>query len=531
MKIKTLKVKNFRGYKGEVQIDFDNLTAFVGRNDIGKSTLMEALDIFFHDGKGLIKLEKEDINKAEKENGNTDVVISVSFEELPDKVIIDESNETTLANEYLLNAKGQLEVIKCFKNAATTATGIKISIRANHPTNPACSNLLWKKQQNLCEIVDSLGISCADKRKNALMRASIWAKYKDEGTLQLKETEIDVNNKDGDIKAIWGKLQSYMPYFSLFQSDRKNCDGDSEVQDPLKEAVKQIIADGELQEKLDYVAKKVREKLEEVAKLTLSKVKEMNKEIADSLHPKMPTANELKWTDVFKGLSITGDEDIPINKRGSGVRRLILLNFFRAEAERRQKEFNNQHIIYAIEEPETSQHKLHQRMLIKALKELANEGNAQVLITTHSSDIVKQLKFEQLKLVYEADGTKQIKNVEKSSLPYPSLNEVNYLAFGNVNEEYHNELYGFLQSKAIDEDARNEKEKDFENWLVARGCSQSKQWVRVRGGSPQSPVPCTLCTYIRNLIHHPENDHNNDYTEEELMNSICTMKKIVQDIS
>ena len=94
MKIKTLKVKNFRGYKDEVQIDFDNLTAFVGRNDIGKSTLMEALDIFFHDGKGLIKLEKEDINKAEKENGNTDVVISVSFEELPDKVIIDESNRS-----------------------------------------------------------------------------------------------------------------------------------------------------------------------------------------------------------------------------------------------------------------------------------------------------------------------------------------------------------------------------------------------------------------------------------------------------
>lgn len=46
-----------------------------------------------------------------------------------------------------------------------------------------------------------------------------------------------------------------------------------------------------------------------------------------------------------------------------------------------------------------------------------------------------------------------------NSLPYPSLNEVNYIAFGEANEEYHNELYGFLQSKAIDEDAKNEKEK------------------------------------------------------------------------
>lgn len=53
----------------------------------------------------------------------------------------------------------------------------------------------------------------------------------------------------------------------------------------------------------------------------------MNPNIANSLHPRFPMTQELKWADVFKGLSITGDEDIPINKRGSGVKRLILLNF------------------------------------------------------------------------------------------------------------------------------------------------------------------------------------------------------------
>ncbi|MEY8403925.1 AAA family ATPase [Oscillospiraceae bacterium 44-34] len=44
--------------------------------------------------------------------------------------------------------------------------------------------------------------------------------------------------------------------------------------------------------------------------------------------------------DVFKSVSITSDENIPINKRGSGSKRLILLNFFRAEVERRQGEVN-----------------------------------------------------------------------------------------------------------------------------------------------------------------------------------------------
>ena len=38
MKIKNFKIRNFRGYKGEVTIDFDNFTAFVGKNDIGKAS-------------------------------------------------------------------------------------------------------------------------------------------------------------------------------------------------------------------------------------------------------------------------------------------------------------------------------------------------------------------------------------------------------------------------------------------------------------------------------------------------------------
>ncbi|MDP0590091.1 MAG: AAA family ATPase [Candidatus Endonucleobacter bathymodioli] len=66
----------------------------------------------------------------------------------------------------------------------------------------------------------------------------------------------------------------------------------------------------------------------------------------------------------------TRNEDIPINKRGSGVKRLILLNFFRAEAERRQNENNVPSIIYDIEEPETSKHQNHQRKLIEAFIEL-----------------------------------------------------------------------------------------------------------------------------------------------------------------
>lgn len=46
MKLREVILKNFRGYYTETRIKIDNLTALIGKNDIGKSTILEALDIF-----------------------------------------------------------------------------------------------------------------------------------------------------------------------------------------------------------------------------------------------------------------------------------------------------------------------------------------------------------------------------------------------------------------------------------------------------------------------------------------------------
>lgn len=45
MKIKNVAIKNFRGYSDEINSDFEDLTAFVGKNDIGKSRTCESKSI------------------------------------------------------------------------------------------------------------------------------------------------------------------------------------------------------------------------------------------------------------------------------------------------------------------------------------------------------------------------------------------------------------------------------------------------------------------------------------------------------
>lgn len=509
MRIQSLKIKNFRGYYDEILINFDNMTAFVGKNDIGKSTVLEALDMFFNDGKGIIKFDKNDVNIESRYQENLDICITVTFSELPKKIIIDSTNETSLKSEYLLNANNNLEVIKKYSNGGSA----KVFIHALHPTNPNCSDLLLKKENELRKIIEQKQISCIDKKRNAIMRSSIWKYYED--NLQMAEVELDVTK--GDTKPIWEKLQKYLPLYSLFQSDRKNSDGDSEVQDPLKEAVKEILNDDTLKNKLDEVAKVVETKLKEVSNRTLEKLQEMSPEIANTLNPVIPTTASLKWADVFKNVSITSDENIPINKRGSGTKRLILLNFFRAEVERRQSEQNATSIIYAIEEPETSQHSENQKKLIKALLALSNSPNTQVIISTHSATIVKALNYDNIRIIRMKECQKIVENPLPNHLPYPSLNEVNYIAFSELSEEYHNELYGFIEEQDL-----------------LSTYKQSKPTVKytrlMRDGSTRTDE-ITMTEYIRHQIHHPENTYNVHFTDMDLHNSIESMREFIQSQS
>ena len=110
MKIDKIKIANFRSYQDEIVINLDDLNVFVGKNDIGKSTVLEALDIFFNENKGVIKLDKDDVNKKSKKEGDTEIRISLVFSNLPNTLTIDATNPTSLADEYLLTQEGRLEI-------------------------------------------------------------------------------------------------------------------------------------------------------------------------------------------------------------------------------------------------------------------------------------------------------------------------------------------------------------------------------------------------------------------------------------
>jgi AAA15 family ATPase/GTPase len=382
MKLTEIKLQNFRGYKNETAMKIEDFTVLIGRNDAGKSTWLDALNVFFNDA----DIEKDD---ACAQGNAVDVRITCVFSELPAELILDDQHPTSLQDEYLLRDDGQLEICRVFNCSSTKGKQSRIFAKAHHPSTVGCSDLLSLKIKDLKarateRQVNPAGINQSIKTD---LRKAIWSQTQ---ALNLATSEVDLSAEAG--KTAWEQIQLKLPVYALFKSDRASTDQDEEAQDPMKAAIKETVRQHEQQ--LSGLIAQVKTELEAVAKKTVEKIQEMSPELAKTLNPQVKNKN---WDSLFT-VSLTGDDGISINKRGSGTRRLVLLNFFRAKAE--DASINKgTGAIYAIEEPETSQHPNHQLMLLDAFLELTEQGHAQVILTTHTPTLARKVNRNLLRLV------------------------------------------------------------------------------------------------------------------------------------
>jgi len=387
MKLVEIKITNFRGYANETCIAFDPLTVLIGRNDAGKSSILDALDIFFNEA----TIERDDCCVR---TGSMDVRIACVLDDLPASIVLDEQYPTTLQSEYLLRADGKLEIVKVYDCTAAKGKFTGAFAKALHPTADGIEDLLSLKITELRtkaqqRAVDLTGINRTVK---AQIRQAIW-----QGAQEMELTEREVSLKKESAKDAFDQIQNYMPIYALFKSDRASTDQDAEAQDPLKAAIKEAIRRRE--QELNGVIADIRNELARVAARTVEKIRELSPDLANQLHP---SVKNKQWDSLFN-VTLTGENDIPINKRGSGTRRLVLLNFFRAMAED-AAQGRESGVIYAVEEPETSQHPNHQLLLLEAFEQLVEQGRCQVILTTHTPTLARRVDQACLRLITREHG-------------------------------------------------------------------------------------------------------------------------------
>ena len=369
-----------------ISVDFENITTFIGKNDAGKSTILEALEIFFNND--IVKIDRSDANVF---SNSKKVTIACDFTELPNELVLDSGENTSLKEEYLLIDEDTMRIKKTY-DCSKSKPSEDIYIVANHPTADGFENLLSLKEKELQKMVKERQLNCS-KKGNPTMRKALWESADD---LKISEVEISLTKSKEDVKDIWSKIESHLPTYALFQSDRSSSDSDGEVQNPMKVAIQEAIS--EVQEEIQEIQEKVREKATEIANQTHEALQAIDPSLANELTPTFATPAVSKWNSLFS-IAMDTDAGISLNKRGSGVRRMILVGFFKAEAERKAKKSNKKDIIYAIEEPETAQHPNNQKILINSFLELSETPHCQIILTTHSPGLAQELPTDSIRFV------------------------------------------------------------------------------------------------------------------------------------
>lgn len=393
MKLKKVILHNYRCYTNDVPVSIDNLTCIIGRNDVGKSSIMEALDAFFNDN----NINKSDLSATAPADDQR-IEITCVFTNPPEEMALDTSAQCNLDEEGLLNAQKKLEIKRVWDCTGKTL-GKSTYLHCNYYNAPEADGLLSKKKDTLKAFIQNNAISMLDGGKTTInrdMRRAIRAHY---NMVDRSEQYIKVDGgltSEDNIKSIWKVISDQLPIYALFKMDRVLSDKDGNVQDPMKLAIEEALKVEEIQQKLRDVEEFVKTHTSQIADATIRKLANFDSKLAERLQSSF--SKECKWASVFD-ISLLNENNIPLNKRGSGIRRLVLLSFFQAQAETKKQEKNAPSIIYAIEEPETSQHPEHQLEIIHSLITLAEQPSTQVIFTTHSANLVCEIPIKSIRYV------------------------------------------------------------------------------------------------------------------------------------
>lgn len=403
MKLRHIEIVNFRGFATPFEVEVDDFTAFIGRNDIGKSSILAALTIFL-EGDG-VKIEQDD---GCIHGDPSTVRLTCEFDELPDTVILDDQFETNLGDEHLLRSNGHLRITKIYDCSKTKITPTIFINAESHPVDKDGNSLLPLTLPDLKKQAATNGVrlETGEATVKAKIRRALVERTE---AFIFKEANIPIGKNDS--QTLWTQILKHLPMCALFVSDRTCTEKDKEAQTPMGVAVEAALS--EVQADLDRLAEHVEKRVQDVADRTLAKLNDMNAELASQLTASLK--DKPKWKDIFK-YTLNSDEGVPMDKRGSGVRRLVLLNFFRAEAERKASSEGHRPIIYAIEEPETSLHPDHQKMLVRALLEISRTGG-QVLITTHAPGLAGEVPAESLRFIDDDENGKRVVRSAKTEDP------------------------------------------------------------------------------------------------------------------
>jgi len=479
MYISKIKLHNFKGFHKDHEISFDSgVNFFVGDNNCGKSSVFEAIDF--------IRSKKDRSEVITKTELDSDQFVSVEIEFFGDDMeTLLETDSLKKYKPYLIDNNGvkSLRVMRSSDENKITQGG--------REKNLSIGNVrVFNSETNQFE--NPTGI---DNTITALFDAQfVWADTNSGDVSDFSKTKIS------------GKI------ITAVTKDFVN----SGTWQSFKDSHTQTFGNGE--NSLAQTLKPIESKIQQI----------LSEQYGDTdvrFSFSLPEIDSFFKTGNIS-LSENGIET-KSSEKGTGMQRALALSLIQIYADiSSQGDGISKPILFFIDEPETFLHPHAQNKLLDALEKISKKS--QIFIITHSPYLLKKYEKDthSMNIFSKSMGLNKIELGNEFNLfgkSSPSWGEINYYAFGVLSVEFHNELYGFIQAKATLEDKKYYEPKDFDDYLVEKGIEKDQKYIHLKPDNTTFEYSATLPTKIRNIIHHPENDNNTIYTDQELKSSIESM--------
>ncbi|MGP5931356.1 ATP-dependent nuclease [Corynebacterium glyciniphilum] len=230
-----------------------------------------------------------------------------------------------------------------------------------------------------------------------------------------------------------------------------------------------------------------------------------------------------------------GAGETPIGGKGTGMQRAVALGLIQLYARSAALEDTDKTtpLLLMLDEPETWLHPSAQLRLGDALNKIGEKE--QVFIVTHSPYLIRTFNAEK-HLLTVLTGKGNDRCIDSSTTfgifgeGEPTWGEINYRAFGVYSVEFHNELFGRVQRhlEALKDNGKAASVNEIDEFLKNNGVPADRVWIRTPS---QKSFEATLPMFVRNSIHHPENDANPPVSDEDLHESIEHLVRVVESIN
>lgn len=388
--ITNITIANYRGIIQSQSIPLNRFSSFVGKNDAGKSIVLNAIASFldpknnpitttdFNDPDKPIVIEceftSENMKDALQAKVRTKIKKADGLDEFLDDILLDE----------------KLVIQKIIKSPKKNFDSENISIRDY--SKEEVQYLYGKSDDEINAIIGMFNIELPIQgkgRNSKIEKIKYIKKYCDENGFERHQKYIEDEFK----------ICSLLPDVELFRADY-GLEADTRFKSSsVSEILEYLEKESEEGNKLALVESEISNEMQKEA----NSVKEYMREYASNLK-EVEIKPSISWKDAIKSVDVSfqfdGDsKPILMSHKGTGYRRLFMVARFRYLAEK-NKGLN---VIYLIEEPETFLHPSAQSDLLSALRELSDDN--QVIITTHSPVFAGATNIESVILCKKSNGS------------------------------------------------------------------------------------------------------------------------------